>query len=204
MTDLIPEGFELNNTHRKYLGLEEVEPHWDKIQLNDSIVLYFDGDVVRKMINYSFKSYQETDHYEKTAENRTILLPITSRGKRKNLNYSATQSFRYQGPYFYLSENYIVIGNYTTQTSFYTEIYKNKLYIDDWLKKWVSETTEENFLQLQQFKNSKRVHQKYSEGDFFVFKIGRNKWGSEGFYSIFMKDVNQENLKTPTMVLPPF
>ena len=125
MSDFLPKGFELNNTHRKYLGLDEVLPHWDRVELNDKCVLYFDGDIVRKKINYEYGDYLETDLYEMTAENRTVLLPRTKRGKRKKLNYSATNSFKSQGVYFLCTkvvDHHLVIGNYTTQTSFSPQI----------------------------------------------------------------------------------
>lgn len=178
MKNLIPEGFELNNLQRRYLGLDEVMPHWDRVTFGKRMVLYFDGDVVRKQVEYTpLNGYQETDHHEMTAENRTILLPKTKRGKPKKLNYSASNSFSYNGVYFYFSERFIVIGNYTTQTSFYEEDNDDKLAIGEWLDKWVDETTEQNLAELRRFKESKRQHQKYAEGDFFTFKVGRNKWG---------------------------
>ena len=178
MNDLIPAGFELNNLHRRYLGLNEVMPHWDRIILNNKVVLYFDGDIIRKMIEYTvFGEYQETDHYEMTSENRTILLPKTKRGKPKKLNYTATQSFSYKGVYFSFSARAILLGNFTTQTTFYYEDNDSELTIEEWLDNWIKETTEQNLVDLDIFKNSTRKHQKYAEGDFFAFKVGRNKWG---------------------------
>ena len=154
MKNLIPEGFELNNLQRRYLGLDEVMPHWDRVAFGKRMVLYFDGDVVRKKVEYTpLNEYQETDHHEMTAENRTILLPKTKRGKPKTLNYSATNSFSYNGVYFFFSGLFIVMGNYTTQTSFYEENNDDKLTIGEWLAKWVDETTEQNLAELVGLKN---------------------------------------------------
>lgn len=169
--------FELNNLQRRYLGLDEVQPHWDWVELTEGVALYFDGDVVRKMIVYSTRSYHESDHHELTAENRTILLPKTKRGKPRKMNYTATRSFSYKGVYFDFSSDFILIGNYTTQTTFYSDDNPERLTMEEWLDKWVEETTEQNLDEIRRFKDSPRKHQKYAEGDFFTFKIGRNKWG---------------------------
>lgn len=169
--------FELNNLQRRYLGLDEVQPHWDRVELTEGVALYFDGDVVKKMIVYSAASYQESDHHDLTAENRTILLPKTKRRKPRKLTYSATGSFSYKGVYFYFSSDFILIGNYTTQTTFYSDDNPERLTMKEWLDKWVEETTEQNLDEISCFKVSTRKHQKYAEGDFFTFKIGRNKWG---------------------------
>lgn len=174
----VSKGFELNNLQRRHLGLDEVQPHWDRMTMKDGTILYFDGDVIRKMICCCEGGpYQESDHHELTAEGRTMLLPKTKRGKPRKLNFTATNYFSYRGVYFSFWAEHIVIGNYTTQTSFYTENNSAKLTIEEWLKKWVEETTDRNLTELREFKEAKRVHQKYAEGDFFAFKVGRNKWG---------------------------
>lgn len=52
---------ELTNEQRQYLGLELVEPSWERVEIpNNSckpelstgkIILYFDGDILRKEIS---------------------------------------------------------------------------------------------------------------------------------------------------------
>ena len=169
--------FELSNLQRRYLGLDEVQPEWERVMLVSGIYLYFDGVIIRKMVNStSDGTYQETDHLERTAENRTILLPKTKRGKPRKLNYTATKYFSYRGVYFYFGSS-VIIGNYTTQTTFYSDDNERNLTINEWLDKWVNETTEQNLEELRLFKIAKRKHKKYAEGDFFTFKVGRNKWG---------------------------
>jgi hypothetical protein len=98
--------FELTNEQRKYLGLIPIESNWEVVKLND-MYLYFDGDIIRKKITVSEESYFEQELEEKTAENRTILLPKTSKGKPKKLNFTATQSFRPFGVYLSFSNDYM-------------------------------------------------------------------------------------------------
>lgn len=169
--------FELTNEQRKYLGLSPVSDTWELVYFAGQY-LYYDGNIVRKKITIADDgSYYEAELYEITEENRTILLPKTKRGKPKKMNYTATLSFQPFGVYFRFSQNQIIIANYTTQTTFYHEVPQSNLSLKEWLSQWISETTEEDLEEIELYKNAKRQHIKYREGDFFTFKIGRKKWG---------------------------
>ena len=170
--------FELSNEQRKYLGLTPVENNWELVKLFDSYV-YFDGDIIRKEITVDEQAYNERDLNEKTAENRTVLLPKTEKGKPKKLNYTATQSFKGIGVYFSFSNSYLTISNYTTQTTYYSENFEDKKldYLIVWLEKWISETSKKDLQEIEIFKNAERKQYKYKEGDFFAFKIDRRQWG---------------------------
>ena len=173
--------FELTNEQRKYLGLIPVEEHWELVKFDNGIYYYFEDDIIRKEIKVSKNYYHEAELNEKTAENRTMILPKTKRGKIKKFNYTATQSFSPFGTYFTFSTNGVIIANYTTQRTYYSEIFseKEKISLDDlkkWLDKWMKETTEEDLEEIEEFKNAKRKHCKFNEGDFFAFKISRREW----------------------------
>lgn len=169
--------FELTNEQRKYLGLSPVGDTWELVYFEKQY-LYYDGNIIRKKITVNDDgSYYEAELYEVTEENRTILLPKTKRGKPKKMNYTATLSFSPFGVYFMFSNNGIIIANYTTQTTFYHENPQSNISLNDWLKQWISETTEEDLKEIELYKKAKRKHVKYKEGDFFSFKIGRRKWG---------------------------
>ena len=173
--------FELTNEQRKYLGLIPVEEHWELVKFDDDIYYYFEDDIIRKEITVKENYYHEAELNEKTAENRTMILPKTKRGKIKKFNYTATQSFSPFGTYFTFSADGVIIANYTTQRTYYSEIFseKEKISLDDlkkWLDKWMKETTEEDLEEIEEFKNAKRKHCKFNEGDFFAFKISRREW----------------------------
>ena len=175
---IVPHDFELTNLQRRYLGLGEADPSWDKVPVKNSCwTLYFDGDIIRKISARSESHYYESDVCEHTAENRTVVLPRTKRGKPKKLNFTAIQSFSEKGIYFSFSEDYITLANYTTQTMFYQTRNRTEFTIEEWLRKWVEESTEKDLEEIQAFKTAKRRHQKYAEGDFFAFRVGRHKWG---------------------------
>lgn len=173
--------FELTNEQRKYLGLIPVEEHWELVKFDNGIYYYFEDDTIKKEIKVSKNYYHEAELNEKTAENRTMILPKTKRGKIKKFNYTATQSFSPFGTYFTFSTNGVIIANYTSQRTYYSEIFseKEKISLDNLKKlldKWMKETTEEDLEEIEEFKNAKRKHCKFNEGDFFAFKISRREW----------------------------
>ncbi|WP_314321167.1 immunity 26/phosphotriesterase HocA family protein [Fusobacterium pseudoperiodonticum] len=173
--------FELTNEQRKYLGLIPVEEHWELVKFDNGIYYYFEDDTIKKEIKVSKNYYHEAELNEKTAENRTMILPKTKRGKIKKFNYTATESFSPFGTYFTFSTDGVIIANYTTQRTYYSEIFseKEKISLDNlkkWLDKWMKETTEEDLEEIEEFKNAKRKHCKFNEGDFFAFKISRREW----------------------------
>ncbi|MDR2912937.1 MAG: immunity 26/phosphotriesterase HocA family protein [Alistipes sp.] len=170
--------FELTNEQRRYLGLAPVEAHWELVQLGE-MWLWFDGDVIRKQIIVDEDGYYECELNEKTAENRTILLPKTAKGKPKKLNFTGTQSFGQFGVYFRFGE-YVTIASYTTQTTFYSEELGESTTIDDlqaWLDGWMADSSEEDLREIDAFREAKRQHCKFAEGDFFAIRIGRRRWG---------------------------
>ena len=173
--------FELTNEQRKYLGLIPVEEHWELVKFDNGIYYYFEDDTIKKEIKVSKNYYHEAELNVKTAENRTMILPKTKRGKIKKFNYTATQSFSPFGTYFTFSADGVIIANYTSQRTYYSETFseKEKISLDDlkkWLDKWMKETTEEDLEEIEEFKNAKRKHCKFNEGDFFAFKISRREW----------------------------
>ena len=172
--------FELTNKQRKYLGLIPVEEHWELVKFDNNVYYYFEDDIIKKEITVSKNYYHEAELNEKTAENRTIILPKTVRGKIKKFNYTATQSFSPFGNYFTFSTDGVIIANYTTQRTYYSEKFSEKnISLDNlknWLDKWIKECTEEDLKEIEEFKNAKRKHCKFKEGDFFAFKIGRREW----------------------------
>jgi hypothetical protein len=170
--------FELTNEQRRYLGLAPVEAHWELVQLGEQW-LWFDGDAIRKQIIVSDGGYFECELNERTAENRTMLLPKTAKGKPKKLNFTGTQSFGQFGVYFSFGE-YVTIASYTTQTTFYGEELGESTTIGDlqaWLDGWMADSSEEDLREIDAFREAKRQHFKFAEGDFFAFRVGRRRWG---------------------------
>ena len=130
--------FELTNEQRKYLGLIPVEENWELVKFDDNIYHYFEDDIIKKEITVSENYYHESELNEKTVENRTMILPKTKRGKIKKFNYTAVQSFSPLGTYFTFSTAQVIIANYTTQRTYYSESFpENENITIDKLKKWL-------------------------------------------------------------------
>lgn len=183
--------FELTNEQRKYVGLEPVQDTWDLVQLNEENFLYFDGDIIRKQITVNDLSYYECMLNEQTKDNRQTLLPKTTRGKAKKLNISSIQARYGIGVYFSFG-NSICIGNYTTQTAYFYEPISEEKYkgiegLKQWLEEWITDTTEKDIVDLEQFRVAKRKHVKYQVGDFFTFKISRREYG----FGRILLDINR-------------
>lgn len=89
----------LTNEIRPYVGLKVIEPHWDLIKIKQGYSVYFDGDVIRKRISCSALAYSEDDVEIQTRE-RTLIVPKTSRGKEKKLNYTSVSGFKAEGVSF--------------------------------------------------------------------------------------------------------
>ena len=142
MPNSISVNYSHTNEERKYLGLIPVEEHWELVKFDNGIYYYFEDDIIRKEIKVSKNYYHEAELNVKTAENRTMILPKTKRGKIKKFNYTATQSFSPFGTYFTFSTDGVIIANYTSQRTYYSETFteKEKISLDDlkkWLDKWM-------------------------------------------------------------------
>ena len=116
--------------------------------------------------------YRESELDIETAENRTIVLPKTAKGKPKKLNFTATQSFRGIGLYFSFGSRHVCIGNYTTQKTYYSErLEESKASaLNSWIEKWIKETSKEDLADLENFKNEKESIKNIRKGISLLLK----------------------------------
>lgn len=189
---------ELTNEQRNHLGLEPIEPTWERIEIPNNClkperstgkdILFFDGDILRKVIWLSDKgSFLENSYNLKTQDNRTMLAPITVRGKPKRLNGVNIQRCMPYGTYLQFGGGYkergnVCLANYTTQQTYFSSRFAGLPAMDmhefqSFLGQWIADTTPEDLAEIQAFTNAKRQHCKYREGDFFRFKYDRRNYG---------------------------
>lgn len=156
---------ELENRHRKYLGLDLVQDSWTRLEVC-GVVLYHDGEFVRKQITSEFGNYFECD----------LCAPVPLKYNKGIINKFKEKN----GLYFYhskYSDNsgfYIKIGNSKSQRTFIEDYTHN---LEQWLDQWAADSTDNDLADIEDFKTRPRVHQKFKEGDFFAFKISRRNWG---------------------------
>ena len=183
---------ELTNKQRKYLGLERIEPEWERVEiLNNCVkpelstgkdILFFDGDVLRKVIwRHDNGSFRENSYRLPTQDSRTMIAPLTKKGKPKRLNGVNIQRCTPYGMYFEYNGG-IQIANYTTQQTYYSSAFAGVPFMGPdeltaFLDKWVDETSDRDLDELQAFAHRKRRHCKYKEGDFFRFQYDRRNYG---------------------------
>ena len=182
-----------DNYYRKYLGLSLIEDsNICKVFSDDTIkyYVYFNNNKMKKILKISFANdfmiFHEKDVDYETNDDKTMLLPKTSKGKVKKITTSLLDSLNGIGTYFSLykskgEEGHFVIGNYTTQRSYYEgrvlEDFFTEKQLIKWLDKYVEETSDEDLLEIKKFSTDSRKHIKYKEGDYFRVKLGRHEYG---------------------------
>lgn len=170
----------LTNNQRICLGLLLIDDSWEMVRIGKHMV-FFEGDVIRKKIRSEVgDGYYEADVYEQT-DSRTILLPKTSKGKPRKLLPSTIDNIAPTDMYLSYSEDShrICLANYSTQRTYYSTVLKES-HVDElskWVNEWEKDTTADDIKDINAFKNAKRKHCKYKEGDYFTFKVERRKWG---------------------------
>lgn len=199
---------ELTNEQRMYLGLEPVEPDWERVEIpNNSVnperstgkdILFFDGDILRKVIwLHDSGSFLEDSWRLKTQDNRTMIAPITAKGKPRRLNGVNIQRCTPYGMYFSFGggqeqKGGMTLANYTTQRTYYSSGFAGVPAMDEegllkFLDQWIADTSAEDLAEIQAFAEAKRRRCKYREGDFFRFQYDRRSYG----YGRILLDVRQ-------------
>ena len=182
--------FELTNEQRKCMGIPEVMSDWELVCLEQGFYCYFQGDVIRKIIlileedvqKRQKATYHEYNVIAMTQDNRTVLCPKTTRGKEKKLTASTVGKLSAEGVCFYYSDGRISIMNENTQIHLFSSRMAGMADVsweglEDFCNNWVKETTEEDFIKLQEFVKAKRKHCKFASGDYFRFQVDRRNWG---------------------------
>lgn len=189
-TDTAPR-FLLTNAQRACMGLTPVAPSWEWVRLKSVCKdpdfenwACFDGDTIRKYVCYSPSHYEECTYEEQTAENRTLLLPRTARGKPKKLTNITLSNRKSLGMRLRWSQRIaaVELRCEDTDRTYYSsglEDYAIRTLdnLADWLDRWVAETTPEDLTALDRFLAAKRRRVQVREGDFFRFSIGRRAYG---------------------------
>lgn len=179
--------YELTNQQRKYIGLDPIEKHWDKVHFKGDTYrpdswLYFDGDTIKRHIISTEEKYYEC-HYNELTKDRKILLPKTSKGKEKKLTGSVLEQRQPIGVYLNVTKyGGFLIGNYSTETTFYSSRW-NKLdlietkNITDLVDEFIIQAPINHLKQIDEFKNAMRKNIRFKSGDYFSFKLNRTQFG---------------------------
>ena len=174
--------YELTNNQRKYFGLSLVSDDWDKVQLSETISVYYQGDKIVKILNYSL-GYFERDIDIETKQ-RQILLPKTIKGKEQKLTIAKILKVKGSGIQFSGSFQGGGIHVYDNKRNlFFIKSFsedgdiKNYGDIEKWITHYISQTSTNYFDWLNKELSQKRLRVKIKEGDIVAFKIMHGQYG---------------------------
>lgn len=174
--------YELTNNQRKYFGLVLVADEWDKQALSNTIVVYFNKDKIVKILDYSW-DYLEYDTDINT-ENRQVLIPKTSRGRKQRLTIPKLLKIKGSGIQFSGSFKGGGIHVYDNKRNIFfikgfAEDGEIKSYgdIDRWISNYIANVPNNYFEWLNEELFANRLNIRVKEGDIIAFKIGFNTYG---------------------------
>lgn len=182
--------FILTNRQREYFGLQPLEASWERVPVRD-LVLFFDGDVVRKVICYEHSKqygYSEFD-YDLHTQSREQLLPATGRGKskpltpgnilaRKPLGFSFTCHFGWKGKAFEYQHLYVT-HNATGDSIVALDDHGITSYdhLADWVEQFIDSCSPDHLDRIDEQRDKKLVRVRYKPGDAFTIRFDDNTVG---------------------------
>lgn len=194
---------EIKNEERKYFGLEEIDSEWQttvyysKTNLwHKRLVVFWNGNAIVKVIDeekrvlsdgrINYESHREFDTYLLT-EDRELILPLTSRGKKKKVSYANVLAIMPFGCSFYFcidsSHNstraricvnhprncqVLAIGEEDKISKI-----RNNQDFRGFLEEYIATCPDNYFDKVDRMKKSKHVTIKYRAGDIFRIEIDR-------------------------------
>jgi hypothetical protein len=174
--------YELTNNQRKYFGLSLVSDDWDKVQLSETISVYYQGDKIVKILNYNLGYFERDTDIE--TNQRQILLPKRIKGKEQKLTIAKilkvkgsgiqfSGSFQGGGIHVYDNKrNLFFIKSFSEDADI-----KNYGDIEKWITRYISQTSTNYFDWLNKELSQKRLRVKIKEGDIVAFKIMHGQYG---------------------------
>jgi hypothetical protein len=175
-------SYELTNNQRWYFGLLPVQEDWERVLLNDSITVYYQGDKIVKVLDYSY-GYSEYDTDVETKARET-LLPKTSRGKEQKLTVPRLLKIKGSGVWFSGSFRGGGITVYDNKRNLcflksFVEQGDIKSFddIDNWIGDFIRQAPDNYFEWLNKELSQKRVNVKVKEGDIIAFRISPDQFG---------------------------
>lgn len=184
----------LTNEQRYYYGLSTIEESWDKVvkysvthNLQKRSETFFEGNTIKKMIfeqKYIGKGdkpnanyYQEFDMEEET-ENRTLLIPKTSRGRKKPWTPSMLMTPTYMREKLQVimgkdGDHVNSVGCFNSQNDqmLPLPLVRSGESFDEYTKRYIASLPEEYHQVIVNFHEKKRVRVKYGPGDIFRVQI---------------------------------
>jgi hypothetical protein len=174
--------YELTNNQRKYFGLSLVSGNLDKVQMSNTIFMYYEGDKIVKVLDYT-SGYWEYD-VDIATKQRQILLPKTARGKEQKLTVPRILKIKGSGIQFSGSFKGGGIHVYDNRRNlFFIKSFaedgdiKNYNDIENWVTNYINKVPDNYFDWLKKELSQKRLKIKIKEGDIIAFKVAHGEFG---------------------------
>ena len=177
--------FELSNEQRAYFGLDAVQQSWERVEFagdkfRPTSVLYFEGDVIKKHVVSTDEHYAEYS-YDEATKGREILLPKTAKGKEAKLTPANFEKRTPLGVYLYANKYSLRIASFASQTTFYDSVWESghgrKMDFRSEIERFIAESDSDHARKIEEFKKAGRKNIKFKSGDFFRFKLDRDRYG---------------------------
>lgn len=174
--------YELSNDQRRYFGLHPVEKDWEKVQLSDTIAIYFSHNRIVKILNFE-SGYVEYDTYINTID-RQILIPQTDRGKQQKLTLPKILKIKGSGVQFsgsFLGGNIHVYDN--RRNVFFIRSFpedgdmRNYEDIDRWASNYIAGVPPNYFKWLNDQLVQEKLRVKIKAGDIIAFELTKTEFG---------------------------
>ncbi|NLW70736.1 MAG: hypothetical protein GX061_06620 [Eubacteriaceae bacterium] len=189
MKELI-EHYILTNEERKYFGLEPILPQWERHEVKEGFIVYFDGDVIRKTISVNTLlgadyEYMESDNEIYTREHN-VVLPRTEKGKEKKLNFTSINGMNPTGCTFRMNiahpyrKSSLWAGNTRNSISLpvdFPDDIKTFTEYRSWLNTFIVNIPADYFDKVKRMKNTPHRTVKYYNGDIFRFEADLEHYG---------------------------
>lgn len=197
---------EIKNDERKYFGLDEISPDWEKSEFfsktnicYDRTVVYWDNDTIKKVITEEVRMnsenvilcryYSEYDTVIKT-EGREMIYPLTSRGKMKKVTASNILNITPFGCLFYFNLDLrsekprASMGAFNPRNNQYLAVGEEEkicgILTPEDFRKFIEEYTQtcpkDYFDRVNRMRTEKHKTIKYRPGDIFRVEVDRFRY----------------------------
>lgn len=187
-TDESNNKFRLSDKQRRYFGLDPIDEHWDEVEIKEGTTVFYDGDVIKKIITSEYTKrveFTECDTELYTRE-RKFLLPKTERGKEKKITPTNLLSVMPTGCKVYISlkntHSRSYVSAYSPRNNISLPITDNEdiefiAELQDWLENYMKTCPPDYFEKVNRMRTLPHRTIKYNTGDLVRFEIDREYYG---------------------------
>ena len=192
----------LNDEERRYLALDPLDKSWEKVTyysvtylIKKRTELFYSGNTIVKVIyeeysvnddgTYNWKSYNEFDTHLET-DNRTMLLPLTSRGRAKPVTPTNIMAIKPFGCDFYIylqnDKSYILVRNLRNnqEVSVGEKDRVRKIINDEsfheFMRYYIPTCPDDYFERIAAVRNMEHQTVRFKAGDIFCCQIDRQHY----------------------------